>query len=231
MTATIAPGIGIAESITRATLDLLSPFRPAELPVDPDFATRRGERIAMELRFQRFDVEGVGELRWTTLTSARADIVALMLFPNEPQALPIFASEFVVIAGRCKAAVVDFQSVATNAERRRLHSEPLRAIAPAYAAWRATELPAWCADHFTPHAIAALAVDMDDIGALFQGYHRYLATYTRLAHATGPHPARDTAELRHYKHHHITHTPGRPMMSAALGAQWTERFLVEGMYA
>ena len=223
-------GLLISQRLAEETLRQLQPFDPRALPVEPDLARRRGERIAVELRFERFELPGLGELRWTLMTSAKADIIALMIFPNDPSLLPIFASEFVVLGGRCKAAVVDLQSVAPRAVDRLAHADVMAGLGMEYGAWRSPNLPEWCAAHFTPHAIAALAVDLEDLDELLVGFGRYLALWTTLAQAA---PWRDPApshELDEYKDHHVENTPGRPMMTAAFGGDWTERFLRQGMY-
>ncbi|MBI1293044.1 hypothetical protein GC173_17685 [bacterium] len=216
----------------RDTLRILGELTPQELPVPADFASKVGQKIPVELSFSRFSLAGVGELRWTSMQSARADILAVMIFPNDSMQLPIFAAEFVVLGGKCKAAVVDLQSASPDAGFRPRVAERLRDLAVRYAELRSDTLPDWCRDHFTDEAIAALGCSVDDLDHLLEGYRLYLTAYLQFVRDSSPTgSAKECRWLRHYKDHHIEHTPGRPFMTAAYGAEWTERFLREGMYA
>ncbi len=220
----------ISEILASRTLSALAPFAPKPLPVRRKFRYNEGTKIPVSLNFARFFLPLLGELRWTTLNSNRVDIIALMLFPNDPETLPVFASEFVVIGGKCKAAVVDLQSLSCNAATRQEHHQPISALSVNYTQYNTDQLPDWCDDHFSPYAIAALKVDLDSIETLLEGYSRYLEAFLDLAMTKMPVTVANEELLRQYKDHHITHTPGRPFMTAAFGEEWTERFLRQGMY-
>ncbi|MDX2176004.1 MAG: hypothetical protein SF028_05990 [Candidatus Sumerlaeia bacterium] len=181
------------------------------------------------LNFAEVSFPGFGVLRFTGIDSARIEIFSLLAFPDDPEAHPVFASEYVFMGSVVRAAVVDFQlgarCPAARAALARLASRHARLLHDG-------EYPEWCRPHFTRSAVFQLRETALERRVLEHAFDDYLGEFAGLVARTGaPAPVEDAAELADYKAHHCRHTPGRPFLSRCFGADWTEDFLAGAMYA
>lgn len=203
-----------------------------DLDVPPEYRVRINEamKVPVRLAFDRARVLDAAELRLTTIEGPGTEIFALMVFPDDPSRVPVFASEFVVFGKIVRAAVVDLQPAGMSSDSR---GELDRALAPLAAAnpdlLASGELPDWCRDYFTRGAVFALRREMADLPRLETVLADYVDAWSRLCTHGGDSPP--SAALDAYKSHHVVHTPGRPYLEKMFGIEWTEAFLRNAMYA
>jgi len=208
-------------------------FAPSwrDMPVAPEYRARVNDtlKVPVRLAFDRARVADAAELRLTTIEGPGTEIFALMIFPDDPSRVPVFASEFVAFGKIVRAAVVDLQPAGMAAPAR---DELDRALAPLPAAnpdlLASGELPEWCRDYFTRGAVFALRREVDELPRLERVLDEYLHAWCDLAK---PGRAGADSALAAYKSHHVAHTPGRPYLERMFGPEWTEAFLRNAMYA
>lgn len=190
------------------------------------------------------------DLRSTYIAGPKVEIINLMGFPGRPDLLPIFATEIIMFAGTPRVAVLDLQPVwMANPHRAPLNgrlAEGLTRYAASFADLPpGGDLPDWCRDYFTPHAIYSRPGDASAMPRLHQAFEA-LAHHFREAWLEQPMDdaaapggvvttaqarAAAEAEMATYKRHHIEHSPGLPYLNKVFGAEWTAQYLQEFMYA
>ncbi len=203
------------------------------LPVPPEFAARTSDTVPVVLEFRDFELSGLGRLRFTGIQGRSSGIFSLMIFPNDPRSVPVFASEFVVFGQLVRAAVLDFQGLADEVRASRVWTGALDELARAFPGMTAQEeLPGWCRAHFTPQAVFRLRAKAPELAQLDSAFDAWIDRWAAIASGHVSHaPAVEAPELAEYKRHHVANTPGRPFLERCFGTAWTERFLRDGMYA
>jgi hypothetical protein len=169
-------------------------------------------------------------IKYSRTQSVVTDIAAIMFYPTaSPEFLPIFATEWVVIAKKCHALILD---VETASPQPTLFSALENAFASLGEKWRAItpenrDRPAWFNDIAAPWAVYGTA-PVEALPNVRAAFKSYLSTamqdfyLPKLSQArSGPdHPA-----VTHYTQHHLENFPGRPLLCAKIGAPWTDEFL------
>jgi len=228
--------------------DLLSGFRGATnrmLAVgggswndpDPRFGQRfnDGPKQIAELRFDSGVIPGLADVRLTSIGGTRACIFNLMVFPHHPGIHPIFASEIVILANSMRIAVVDLENPRPFSSMEPTLESALSRYDKARSQLALPDVvPGWCEPHFTPKAIHTKCDDLGTLGLvehLFTGYMRVWMEHVHSRVAIDHPSAGDLGALADYKSHHVENSPGRTFLSRIFGAEWTEDFMRQGMYA
>lgn len=173
------------------------------------------------------------EARAAWITSPRAAIVNLMVFPAAADRIPVFASELIAFGTKVHVAVIDHQMVGGHSA----HSDDLAQILrPLHARWQnqfpsGGDLPDWAHTHFTPWCIYTRGLPAEKIPLLeaaFLDYWDAWATHWLInsKNQESVHPA-----IHHYLHHHLVHTPGRTFLAKFFGENWAQQYLASFMYA
>jgi len=217
----------------------LAPAGFESQPVQPPFDQRQG-KAGLSLESQMLTHPRGSVVKSCQLRSPKVQIINIMGYPRNPALVPVFALEFVALANLVRVAVVDLQPV--NPTNRPLRTRVEQAAAPLHRHWAAHlpaggSLPDWATDHFTPvclytrpdsNAVCPTLLDAAEAWAVCWRDH-FLADEAR--HPSPTEFAEAELDLSAYKHHHITHTPGRPFLRSTLGESWAEAYLRQFMYA
>lgn len=190
--------------------------------------------VVLRARFGR--TAAGGEARSVHIRGSRVEIINLFLFPDPGVALPLYAMEFVVFGRRPVVGVMDVVPLSGNPGARLCAEALLReAHARHPSLLDAGDPPGWfqeCRsglDFFVrPEGLEGVA----ELGACHLWIWESLLRHEADAPLVDP-PARllRAAELRRYKDHHRVHSPGLPFLHRTYGAEWTDRFLGEFLFA
>ncbi|MCC5876752.1 MAG: hypothetical protein JJU11_11085 [Candidatus Sumerlaeia bacterium] len=201
-------------------------------PYDSEVITRAGKGGA-ELQYHGEYLHKVGDVRSTYITSPRAEIFNLMVFPENLEHLPVFAAEIVLFNGKVRVGVIDLQPVCNTIWRRHVISRRVMAHHSRFNTLPSGgPLPEWAVSHFSPGAIHTSDTNGETIPRLLRAYYDYLHLFRKMAQTYPPLPNRYSEQmLREYKAHHIKHSPGTVYLSRIFGEDWTRDFMRLKMYA
>ena len=216
----------------QATMRELGDFGLEHWPVPADLARRQSPDGATVLEFIDARAMGLGDLRATLIHGPRAEIFNVMLYPADALALPILAAEIVAFGPRIHVAVADLQAARPGPVALRA-SQEMESLAPLIAALPdGGDRPAWCDAYFTPGALFTRPGATPCHDALLEAYSRVVGCFA--AWAAREHPSqcapRGQQGVDEYKLHHIENSPGLTYLGRMFGAEWTTRFLHQGMY-
>lgn len=217
------------------TFEILAPFRFDREPRPIEFRRREFGQGAQKTRVESdgwVDDDGLLNVKYSRIQSAIADIATVMIYPTaSPADLPIFAAEWVVIGGKCHALILD---VETAGNQPPLLAQMENSFTKLGSKWRSTipenrDRPEWFNEIATPWAVYGTAT-LDALDDVKQAFTEYLETTVkdfylprRKTAKSGPdHPA-----VTAYKEHHFENSPGRPLLKAKGGAEWTDTFLAD----
>lgn len=220
VTATSSLGAALARLLATLPPDVSTWSLPAEFAE----RTNAGTRLVAHHQI----LPGRAEVRAVHIASARAEIVNLFVFPLV--AAPVFAMEFVVFGPKPIVAVIDLKGHEPHGMN---HAR--RILSAAHARFpdlpRGDDPPAWfedcrSGDDFfirpTERAqFAPLATLLQEI------WQDFLLTLDRAPAASRA----DFDAVHTYQTHHRLHSPGRPFLHRSFGAEWTERFMAEFLFA
>lgn len=201
-------------------------------PYDSEIITREGKGGA-SLHYRGDYLHRVGDIRSTYITSPRAEIFNLMIFPDNLEHLPVFAAEFVLFSGKLRVGVVDLQPLCNSIWRRHVITRQLKNHHRRFTDLPdGGPLPEWAISHFSPGAIHARDTSDVSVPRLIHAYYDYLHLFRRIAQTYPPLPNRYSEQmLREYKAHHVAHSPGNVYLSRIFGEEWTRDFMRLKMYA
>lgn len=191
----------------------------------------RREKIILEGR--AWQVGDYGELRNVLIQSPKIEIINLFFFPTPSYSVPIYALDFVVLAGRPLVGMIDLvglnDAVAEAQAKRWLREAHRRFPLP-----QAADLPAWyqaCRsgeDFFIrPDSLTQLQQLRTVHEHLWKNLTALLLGQVADSNAVA---AREQA-LQAYKQHHHMNVPGLPLLNKTFGETWTQRFLSEFLFA
>ena len=215
-----------------ATVEQLASFTSHQQATSPEFSRRvsPGKRGDTVLEFHDLILEGKATLRSTHIEGPNAAIFNTMIFPSDVDHCPVFASEIVSFGGKPQVAVIDLQPLG-NARLRRDVEEKLATLADRYGELPGSgEVPDWCEDYFTTHAIFSRPKSSEYDDVLLRAYADYLQVFVDYLKAAGSCSLPDP-RTREYKDHHVANNPGLKFLGRMFGEQWTLDFLNNAMYA
>ncbi|MBL8800192.1 MAG: hypothetical protein JNM56_40290 [Planctomycetia bacterium] len=222
--------------LTPTTLRTLG-LQTRDLPADLAAAEGSGGRIALTAAC--WDVGPAGapfaQCRFVQILGTTLEIVNVMIFPANPESMPVFAAELLVTGGCPRLAFVDLQAPGLRPARRATLGVATSRLAERYAALPApAATPAWAVE-FSPGGYVFTRPHGADCGpALLQLSEDYLQLWCHCAARWGapglPTRPESVEQLCRFKQHHIEHSPGRDYLSKVFGAEWTHRFLHDFLY-
>lgn len=200
--------------------------------VEAEFAERSGNRAAL-LKSRRWLHSRGLDARCCLIASPQAEILNLMIFSSAADACPVFASEIILFGSKIRVAVIDHQSPDRQMPLRKEIEAKLGALQARYQPQLTPggELPEWAKAHFTSACIYCRPSTPEETPVVEQAFEDYLQMWVAdWLPRSAPEPAAQEI-LSAYQFHHVENTPGRPFLSQVFGAEWTEKYLRQFMYA
>jgi len=219
----------LCENIMRELLDL-SGFELQ--PIQPDFEEQHGNQDVHLKSYCAWHHLGA-VARCALIKGPKAEIINLMIFPNNTELCPIFASEIILFGNKIYVAVIDHQWPDTNIQSpdkslqllQNLHKYYSQKLSPG------GKLPEWALEHFTPWCIYSRPKSNDETEILVLSFRDYLTLWLRQCLPELTSTKGDPMPLLTYLQHHVDHTPGRVFLTKCFGSAWTENYLRKFMYA
>lgn len=200
----------------------------------PEFSDVRVKTISFASRFYRCPW---GEQRSVYIHSPKIEIFNLFFFPNDKNASPVYAMEFVRMVNRMVVAVIDVvgnpedqnsQSFAAGIIRP--HREHCADIA------QGDDPPEWFQECRSGSDFFVRPSNLEQMITLKEAHFAILESYLA-ARADWP-----TAEIAddsqtgenwqaQYKSHHAANSPGLPFLNRTFGEDWTHAFLHNYLFA
>lgn len=217
----------------------LAPLGVVDLPIPADLAASSGLSGKMSLRAACWGIgPRLAECRIVRIEGPNAEIVNTMIFPDRPEALPVFAAELLVFGGVPRLAFVDLQVPGLADRRRDDVAVRTRRLAVDFAHLPCDQTaPDWAVHWSAGGYVFTRPNDTAFAEDLLLLYGRYLDLWVDLAAGAcgGPGETRcadpaAVAELQHYKRSHVEHSPGTAFLTKLFGAEWTGRFLNGFLY-
>jgi hypothetical protein len=206
----------------------------ASIALPDEFASNHHGDTRFTALFARLP-EG-GELRSVHIHGPRIEIINLFHFPAPDRALPVYAMEFVMFGRRPVVGVIDAKALAphpyaTTLWRRTMESA--RTFFPRLT--RADDPPGWYEECCSGLDFFTRPESADGMAALLACHAfvwRNLASAGSLAPGLDkPACAAHALALAEYKTHHRLNSPGLPFLHRTFGADWTDRFLSQALFA
>ncbi len=208
--------------------NLLTALPPEAVPLalPAEHAAREASGVRHAAR--SLALPGRAEIRAVHLAGPRAEVLNLFLFPRV--AAPVFAMEFVAFGKKPVVAVIDAKG--HEPAGRALAARVLRAAHGRHPDLpRGDDAPAWFEECRSGDDFFVRPADFGQFSLLTAILHE---VWTELLHALPHAPAASAADdlsVQAYKDHHRTHSPGRPFLHRTFGAEWTETFMDEFLFA
>jgi len=225
------------------TLERLAPLglTPADLPAHLAQASGAGRPTLCAERWQIGQAECLCELRLVTIQGQASEIHNAWVFPVQPAALPVFASEILVFGHRPRLAFIDVPAPGLCPALLPQLAHRLAAISERYQDLRPGEPPPdWATNASTGHWLYARSTSQEMLPRLLQAYQEYLTAWIDFATSGGEADPGPTVESEstpdsvdrytQYKQHHAAHTPGRTFLAKLYGPDWAEQFMDQFLY-
>lgn len=232
----------ISSPAKRATLSLLAGktwhllqgLGIRTVPLVSNLRSARSERCHLRaIRWELGSTQApLAECRIVRITGPSVDIVNTMVFPLDPERLPVFAAELLVFGNRPQLVFVDLQVPGLNPDMRGRVSGVAATLARQYASLPTEPPPDWAVAFSTGGFVFTRCHDQECLPQLRELYFDYLRCWRDLALAGqigSPGPLA-SAELARYKREHVAHSPGRPFLARMFGSAWTDAFLNDFLY-
>ncbi len=170
------------------------------------------------------------------LVGPRAEIINLMIYPNNTIQVPVFAVELILFGKVPRVAVIDLQPCAGLRRSPKLTALVEVALQGQHRYFQSLlspggDLPDWALDYFTPWAIYSRPQELAELPHLISGFESYLQIWMEHFLPQETPELHQPDDLREYQHHHVENTPGRKFLTTSFGSEWTEAYLSEFMYA
>lgn len=211
------------------------PCSPIDLPKEFARATRREKQGSLELSTRFFRIGDYGELRAAMISAPKIDIINLFFFPAPDRDLPLYAMNFVVLAHRPLAAVLDAVClVAEMASAPRIAGQWRSERARYGHLPQAEDMPDWYRACRSGHDFFLRPADEQALAEVEQA-HRALWREFLAGMADAEFLAPDLAAkhrecLASYKYHHRINSPGLPLLRRSFGETWAEDYLANILF-
>lgn len=206
-------------------------------PVELDPAYAEAKAVvgsgSLTMTTQAFHLGDLYTLRGVYIKSPKIEIANLFLFPRPDYPLPLHVLEVVLLSGRPIAAILDQIDLSSSdssatpqlVELRQQHSNMMNSdtVPEWFAACRSGREFFLRPDN--PEEVQTFLSIHDE---MLQSLAENWSTPNRLSlHATTKHALR----IEHYKQHHAANAPGKPLLTSCFGAQWSEDYLKQCLFA
>jgi hypothetical protein len=187
----------------------------------------RGELI-LTTRFRNLD--DVWDLRTVHIVSPKIEVLTCFLFPEPDRALPVYGMELVMLGRRPVIGVADLVDLnAGGSAGRNLLADAHRHF-PSLPA--SDDMPEWFAECRSGSEFFMRPDEVTALEALAEVHHHLVDGLLALpAETPAADPQAHGAAIADYKHHHRIHSPGLPLMNSLFGADWTDRYMDEHLFA
>jgi phycocyanobilin:ferredoxin oxidoreductase len=207
----------------------------APVELDPTLATGTGTWKGSEVRIETH-VYGGGPVRFARfarLTGEALDIGNVLCLADPTYAQPILGADLVWL-GREEAMLA--ADLSPTLPRGQQPTEQLAGLAARRASGPALpsggELPAWCADWFSPHALYT-RVPLHQLATATYAYRAFPAAFVELVRRALPDEGQREQTQRaqaQYLAAHRTDDKGLGMLARMFGASWAERYIAEVLF-
>lgn len=199
---------------------------------EQDFVFREGRNNSWIRSLHAEHPEGASA-RCAIIGGSKVEIMNLMIFPKQSSKAPIFASEIIHFGSKVHVAVIDHQTPDGAGLLWPQIGELLKPYHTLHASKLSSggELPEWARHHFTPWCIYTRPTKASETTEVCSAFCTYLDLWLKQWLPQLDSLDENLSLMNDYLHHHVVNTPGRIFLSKAFGADWTERYLNEFMYA
>ncbi|XZE19250.1 hypothetical protein SH449x_004567 [Pirellulaceae bacterium SH449] len=183
----------------------------------------------------------LASLRMVYIHGPKNQIINTWIFPNRPNRMPVYAAELIAVGTEVRVAFVDVQvPVISDASLLEDTQFLTGTIAPRFADLPCNELPPdWAVDASQGNYTYARNIPSTSLPHVEDCYLAYMDAYL-YGYAAGNVASeilghkRDEASidtLHQYQYHHMEHSPGNKFLSKLFGADWTEKFMRDFLFA
>lgn len=241
-----SPGNAVSfEPLVTETRSRMRSHLDETLSIPQEFRRRESLHGKIELHASQWSIQArkksIGSLRMVYIHGAKNQIINTWVFPNRPDHMPVFAAELIAVGAEVRVAFVDIQ-VPVIRSRSLLDDVSLLStgIATRYVELACNEAPpVWATESSQGHFTYARNVPVSQLGRVEECYQAYLDSYlnaftNRITGAGLIDQKRDESvldELHQYQHHHMESSPGNKFLSKLFGADWTDSFMREFLFA
>ncbi|MBY0526800.1 MAG: hypothetical protein K2R98_25635 [Gemmataceae bacterium] len=176
------------------------------------------------------------ECRMVRISGATAEIVNTMIFPTQPDRLPVYAAQLLAFGGRPRLAFIDLQMPGLTEGRRASLRERARVVARRFDFLPpADDAPSWAVEFASGCQVFTRTTEPDALQGLRDACLQYLELWVELARAecdsleSGANPAAH-AELGRWQSEHARLSPGTEYLIKVFGEEWAREFLHEFLY-
>lgn len=233
------------EPLVAETRSRMRPHSEETISVPNEFKKRESLHGKIELHASQWSLQAgrksIGSVRMVYIHGAKNQIINTWIFPNRPDHMPVFAAELIAVGAEVRVVFVDIQ-VPVVRTRSILDDVSLltNGIAARYLDLACNEAPPmWATESSQGHFTYARNVPVSQLCRVEECYQAYLDAYlnafTNRITGTGlSDRKRDESvldELHKYQHHHMESSPGNKFLSKLFGADWTDSFMREFLFA
>lgn len=183
----------------------------------------------------------IASLRMVYIHGPKNQIINTWIFPNRPNRMPVYAAELIAVGTEVRVAFVDVQVPAISDTSLLEDTRFLTGtLAPRFSDLPCNELPPdWAVDASQGNYTYARNVpytSLPHVEDCYLGYmDAYLYAYTPrdvAAAILGSELDEASVDTLHqYQYHHMEHSPGNKFLSKLFGADWTEKFMRDFLFA
>ena len=218
-----------------AERQIVSALGLAVSPLDPGLAHAegawKGQPVTIETRAYRGGQ--IRFARFARLWGAGLEIGNLLCLPDAEHPLPILGADLVALGRESGMLAVDLSPTLPPGPERDAQLAPLAARRAAHPALPSGgELPAWCADWFSPQALYT-RVGVERAGEALDAFRDFPSVFIELARTVAPRP--DLADhvsttQAGYAAAHRTDDKGLGLLARMFGPSWAQRYLDEVLF-
>lgn len=196
-----------------------------------EFASRLSHNGKTRLEACEFALSGMGAARTVRILGTASEIVNTMIFPENPERMPLFVAELLVFGGVPRMAFVDLQTPGLAPDRLDIVRAATTELARRYPLPADVPPPEWATHYSTGGYCYGRPNDKTYIPVLKRAYTDYLTLWLSMqdgCRGRANESARD--ELANYKRHHVSSVPSGEFMGKLFGDEWAARFLEDWLY-
>lgn len=198
--------------------------------VDPMLAQAEGQEGRFQLRASCWRREGA-EARVVRIRGGATGIYNCLIFPERPEAVPVFVAELLVTGGGLRVAFIDLQVPGLGEVCRGSVVEKAKALARRYGHRNTREpAPNWAVEYSAAEA-AYIRPSNPEEENVTELYLEYLDTWADSSAGEGSgDPAGARVALGRFKRHHREEAPVGNYLGRVFGTSWAARFLDTFLY-
>ncbi|MCU0711750.1 MAG: phytochromobilin:ferredoxin oxidoreductase [Pirellula sp.] len=215
------------------------------MSIPQEFRQRESLHGRIDLQASQWSIQArkkhIASVRMVYIHGPKNQIINTWIFPNRPDQMPVFAAELIAVGSEVRVAFVDVQvpvirSISMLDEVSLLTS----GVAARFSELVCSEAPpVWATESSQGNFTYARNVPVSQLHRVEECYQAYLDAYlgaftNRVTGASLSEQNRDELaldELHRYQHHHMESSPGNKFLSKLFGADWTDSFMREFLFA